>query len=188
MPEMETHVQPAEEKTVYGLLAEFDTPDEVLEAAEKVRDAGYTRWDVHTPFPVHGMDGAMGIRRTVLPKIVFAGGVTGAAVALLLQWFTNDFSYPFIVSGKPYFSLPAFIPVTFELTVLFAAITAVVSMLLLNRLPEWYNTVFTSERFRKVTDDRFFIVIEKRDPLFDAGRTRELLESAGAAAVESLED
>jgi len=186
MPEMETqNTKP--EKALYGLLAEFETPEEILEAAETVRDAGYRRWDVHSPFPVHGMDGAMGVRRTILPKVVFAAGAGGAAIALLLQWFTAAFNYPIIISGKPFFSLPAFIPVTFELTVLFSAIAAAVGMLVLNLLPEWHHPVFSSERFRRVTDDRFFIVIEAKDPEFDLDRTRGLLKSTRATAVEVLE-
>lgn len=188
MREMEkSNKAAAEETRLYGLLAEFDTPDEIIAAAESVRDAGYTKWDVHSPFPVHGMDGAMGIRRTILPMIVFGAGAAGTTTAIALQWFTNAFDYPFLISGKPFFSLPAFIPVAFELTILFAAVAAVVSMFAFNRLPEWHHPVFSSERFRRATDDRFFIVIEARDPKFDPERTGRLLRSTGATAVETLE-
>src|SRR3954451_14238831 len=114
-----------------GYMAEFDNVDATLAAAEKVRDAGYTCWDVHTPFPGHGIDEAMGIRPTVLPWLVLCGGVTGLVGALVLQWFCNAFDYPFLISGKPLLSVPAWIPVTFELTILCSALTAVFGMLLL---------------------------------------------------------
>ncbi len=188
MPEKEIQTQEPREPQVWGLLAEFEDPDVLLSAATEVRNAGYTRWDVHTPFPVHGMDRAMGVKRTILPWIVLLGGLTGCGVALFLQWYTNAFDYPFLISGKPYFSLPAFIPVTFELTVLISALAAVFGMLILNFLPEYYHPVFKSERFRRVTTDRFFIVIEARDPLFDRKRTAAFLESLDGLAVESLED
>ncbi len=173
---------------LFGLLAEFHSPDALLRAAERVRDAGYKRWDSHTPHPVHGLDDAMGVRPTILPWLALGGGVTGLAVALGLQWFTNAFNYPFIISGKPFFSLPANIPVMFELTVLFTAVGVFAWMLALNGLPRWHHPVFASERFQRATTDRYFIVIEARDPKFNEQETRELLESSGAVAVETLED
>jgi hypothetical protein len=188
MPEKEIQTQQPRAPELWGLLAEFEDPDVLLSAASEVRNAGYTRWDVHTPFPVHGMDRAMGVKRTILPWIVLLGGLAGCGLALFLQWYTNAFDYPFLISGKPYFSLPAFIPVTFELTVLLAALAAVFGMLILNLLPEYYHPVFKSERFRRVTTDRFFIVIEARDPLFDRKRTTAFLESLDGLAVEPLED
>ena len=174
------------EGALYGYLAEFDQPDALLAAAERVRDAGYTRWDCHTPFPVHGLDGAMGVRRTRLPYVVFASGLTGAACALLLQWFTNAFDYPFLISGKPVFSLPADIPVMFELTILFAAFGSLLGMLIANGLPQLYHPLHTSERFRRVTNDRFFLSIEASDPLFDPQRTLGLLQELGGAHVEEV--
>jgi hypothetical protein len=170
---------------IYGLLGEFDNPDGLVAAAEQVRKAGYTRWDVHTPFPVHGLDDAMGIRATRLPWIVLAAGLSGAGLAVLLQWWTNAVDYTFIISGKPYFSLPANIPVTFELTVLFAAVTAFVGMLALNGLPQLYHPLFGNDRFRRATSDRFFVVIEADDPQFDPRRTRDLLVSLGAEVSEA---
>ncbi len=175
-------------KAVAALLAEFRTPEAILEAAEKVRDAGYRAWDVHTPFPVHGMDGAMGIKRTILPWIILAGGAAGCLTGFLLQWFTNAFDYPIRVSGKPFLSLSAYFPIMFELTVLFSAITAFVGVMVLNRLPEYHHALFSSERFMRMTDDRFFLAIDARDARFDLEATRSLLESLGAAAVEAVED
>lgn len=184
---------------LYGLMAEFETPGQILHAAERVRDAGYKWWDCHTPFPVHGLDKAMGIRPTILPVLVFFGGLTGTILAIALQIFTNatNFSfwalvpvrgYDFLISGKPFISGPAFVPVTFELTVLLAALTTVGMLLLLNGLPRLYHPVFKSKRFARATDDRFFLVIEARDPKFSRTRTEELLKSLHPASIEALED
>jgi len=170
----------------YGYLVSFASVEQLLQAAARVRDAGYTRWDAHTPFVVHGLDKAMGIRPTILPYLVFGGGLTGAACGILLQWFTNAHDYPFLISGKPIFSLPANIPVAFETTVLFSAITALVGMLALNLLPQLSHPLHGSRSFKRATDDRFFISIEARDPIFDPAATRELLESLGGSAVEEV--
>lgn len=184
---------------LWGLLAEFDNPALLLRAAERVRDAGYSHWDCHTPFPVHGLDAAMGIRRTILPVLVFLGGLTGATLALGLQVFTNgtDLSiwalvwvtgYPFLISGKPLWSIPAFIPVMFELTVLLSALTSAFGMLLLNGLPRLSHPLFAQRRFARATDDRFFISIDARDPNFLRGRTESLLRSLGARTIEAVEE
>jgi hypothetical protein len=172
----------------FGYLAEFEDVESFLSAARQVRDAGYTHWDAHTPFVVHGLDEAMGIRKTILPWLVFGAGATGCAVGLGLQYWTNAVDYPFLISGKPFFSLPANIPVVFELTILFAAITAMFGMLILNGLPKLYHPVLKSKRFRRSTTDRFFISIEADDPRFDPAATRELIESLSPAAIEELED
>lgn len=171
-----------------GLLAEYTTPDALLAAARRVRESGFTRWDCHTPYPVHGIDGAMGIVRTRLPLFVFACGLTGAGLALLMQWWMNAFDYPFIISGKPYFSLPAFIPVMFEVTVLLSAIGTVLGMLMRNNLPEYYTPLFHSARFRRATDDRFFLAIDSRDARFDRKLTRKLLDGTNPVAVEELQE
>lgn len=186
-------------RTPYGLIAEFETPGQLLEAAEKVRKAGYRWWDCCTPFPVHGLDGAMGIKPTILPIMVFFAGLTGTFAAFALQAFTNaaDFSiwalvwvtgYPYLISGKPLISLPAFIPVIFEVTILLAALTAVFGMFTMNGLPRLHHPLFNSNRFRRVTDDRFFVVIEARDPKYFRSRTETFLESLGATAVEEVHD
>lgn len=180
------------------MLAEYEDVDSILHAANNVRKAGFTRWDVFTPFPVHGMNRAMGLRPTILPFLVAVAGATGAAIGLGLQLFTMATSvdllpvflqgYPFIISGKPYESIPAFIPVTFELTILLAAVTAFIGMILLNRLPRLYHPVFKSERFRRVTTDRFFIAVEADDPIYEHGRTESMLRELGASHVEQLTD
>jgi hypothetical protein len=171
----------------YGILAEFATPADLYHACERVRDAGFTRWDAHTPFPVHGLEGAMGLRRSPLPWIVLGMGLTGAALGFALQWWVHTTAYPLVISGKPYNAWPAFIPITFEVAVLFAALGAVLGMFGLNRLPMHYHPLFQSKVFERVTDDAFFISIESWDPRFDSSATRKLLESLGARSVELLE-
>lgn len=175
-------------KKIYGLLAELKTVEELIAGAETVRDAGYTKWDTHTPFPVHGLDDAMGLGPTRLPFAVLGAGLTGAAAGLGLQWYTNAFDYKLIISGKPFFSIPANIPVTFEVTVLLSALTAFVGMLAFNNLPMWYHSLFKSRRFARATSDRFFISIEAGDPKFDREATRRLLESIPGAVVEEVEE
>jgi hypothetical protein len=177
-----------EEPVLSGYLAEFADVDSIIRAAERVRDAGFRRWDVHSPFPIHGMDEAMGIRPTILPWLVAMGGVGGLLFGLVLQWFTMAYDYPYFISGKPLFSLPAFIPVMFECTIAGAAFTAVFGMIVLNKLPMLYNPVFKSERFRRVTNDRFFIVIDATDPRFDPRESEEFLRSLHPIAIERLED
>jgi mono/diheme cytochrome c family protein len=171
---------------VYGVLAEFKDPAALLAAARQVREAGIKHWDAHSPYPVHGLDGAMGTRMTRLPWLVFVGGVVGLLSALLLQWWTNTVDYPYNISGKPLFSLPANIPVIFELTVLFAGLAAFFGVLAFNVLPSHHHPLFSSESFRKVTTDGFFISIEARDPRFEPEKIEALLKLAGATSLETL--
>jgi hypothetical protein len=171
-----------------GLLAEYDTPAAAYHAAEKVRDAGYTKWDVHTPFPVHGMDHAMGLKPTPIGWISFTGGLTGGSLALLMQWWMNGHDYPLNIGGKPPFAPQAFVPVTFELTILLTAFATLFGMLGLNRLPQLYHWAFNSKRFERVTDDRFFVSVEALDPKFDAARTRALLESTRPLSLEAIDE
>jgi hypothetical protein len=171
----------------YGILAEFATPGDLYRACERVRDAGFTRWDAHSPFPVHGLDRAMGLRRSRLPWIVLVMALMGAAVGFGLQWWVHAKAYPLVISGKPFFTWPAFIPVTFELAVLFGALGAVFGMLGLNRLPMHHHPLFRSKVFERASDDAFFISIESWDARFDPSATRKLLESLGARSVELLE-
>lgn len=172
---------------VYGVLAEYEDVISLLAAARKVRDAGYKQWDTYTPIPIHGLDEAMGIRRTLLPWVVFGAGVTGGLLAFLMQWWMNGINYPFVVSGKPLLSVPAFIPIVFEVTILFSAIMTLVGMLMFNKLPALYHSVFRSRAFAsRVTTDRFFIGIEARDAAFDLARTREFLASTGSVNVETI--
>ncbi len=169
-----------------GLLAEYETATAIVEASMELRDAGYSRWDAHTPFPVHGLDDAMGLRSTKLPRLVLGAGILGGSLGLLLQYWTNAVDYPVIISGKPLFSIPANIPVMFEITILLAAISAFVGMLAFNGLPRLHHPVFSSANFRRATDDRFFISIEAEDPMFDNKKTRALLEQSGCVSIESL--
>jgi Ni/Fe-hydrogenase subunit HybB-like protein len=170
-----------------GVLLEFNDPDAMKAAAGKVREAGYEKWDAYSPFPVHGLDKKMGIKRTKLPYAVFAGGVTGALLGTALQYFTNAVDYPFISSGKPLSSIPAWIPVSFELTVLLAAFGAFLGMLVMNGLPRFWHPTFTSKRFARVTNDRFFIGIDADDPAFDREKTVEFLRNLGGTHIEFLE-
>lgn len=172
----------------FALLAEFNSTSEIFHACEGVRDAGYTQWDAHTPFPVHGLDGAMGLSRSKVPWVSLIAGLTGASLAFLLQWWISVKAYPLIISGKPYFSWQAFVPVTFEVGVLFAAFGAVLGMFHFNRIPQHYHPLFRSERFARASDDKFFISIEVADPKFNAAQTESLLNELGASHVEMVED
>ena len=172
----------------YGLLAQYEDVTSLKKAAERVRDAGYENWDCHTPFPVHGLDPAMGIRRTRLPYVIITGGFLGLMTAIVMQWWMNAVDYPFIISGKPFWSVPANVPIMFELTVLFSGITAFLSTLGRNGLPRFHHPLFNSDRFAAATDDKFFIAIEASDPKFDSAGTRELLEGTKPTSIESVVD
>jgi len=171
----------------YGLLAEFTSAAALLRACEKVRDAGFTRWDAHTPFPIHGLDRALGLPPSRVPWAVLVGALAGAAGAMLLQWWVAVVAYPLVVSGKPLFSYPAFVPITFELAVLGGVLGGLLAMLHLNRLPRLYHPLFHSKQFERVTDDRFFISIEAADPRFDPAQTHAWLASLGATGVETVD-
>jgi hypothetical protein len=172
----------------WGLLVEFEDPHALIAASEKVRDAGYRRWDTHTPFPVHGLNDAMGLKLTKLPLLTLAGGLTGVTGAMLMQWWMNAESYPLIISGKPLFSIPANIPVAFEATILLAAIATFIGMLVLNNLPMHHHPLLTLDRFKRATSDRFYLSIEASDPRFDLEQTRALAESLGGIHVEVVEE
>jgi hypothetical protein len=171
----------------YGALAEYAGPNELVEACERVRDAGFTRWDAHTPYPVHGLNRAMGMKASPLAWLVLAMGLGGAAVAFLLQAWVHTTAYPLVISGKPFLSWQAFVPVTFEVGVLGGALGAVFGMLGLNRLPMLHHPLFGSKRFERASDDGYFISIESWDSRFDAEATVQLLERTGATAVELVE-
>ena len=171
-----------------GYLIEFDDVHALIHACEKVRDAGYTRWDAHTPFPVHGLNDAMGLKPTPLPNLVFAGGLFGCLTGIALQWWMNAYSYPYLAAGKPIWSIPSNIPVIFELTVLFAALSAFLGMLVFNGLPRYHHPVFHGSGMQRVTNDHFAISIEADDPLFNPEATRAMAEQLGGIAVEALED
>lgn len=173
------------------LLAEFKSAHDVVHAAEKVRDAGYVRWDTHTPFPVHGMDKAMGLKDSRLGWIVIAFALTGLSGAFVMMHWMNGVDYPTIVGDKPAGApgtIPSMVPIMFELTVLLSAFGAVLGMFHLNGLPRHNHPVFVSERFRLASDDKFFISIEAEDPKFDVTATKTLLEDAHASHVEIIEE
>lgn len=177
-------VIPVEEK-VYGVVAEFPGPAELLSAAERMREAGFKRWDVHSPFPIHGMDDAMGAGQSRVGLIAGACGAIGLISAYLLQWWTQAVDYPLVIAGKPYNSYQAWVIVCFGLTILFSALGAVFGMLIINRLPMWFNGLFYSDRFSsKVNDDGFFISVEASDTHFDQWKTKDFLESIGGKHVE----
>lgn len=173
---------------VYGIMAEFADPTAIIHAAEKVRDAGYTRWDVYSPFPVHGMDQAMGVRRTVLPLAVAVAGLGMAGLGFFFQWGVSAELYPMVTQGKPFGGWQPFIPITFEFGVLGTAFTSLIGMLALNALPRFYHPLLKKDRFLGVSDDRFVVCIEARDEKFEPKATRKLLESAGATSVELVEE
>jgi len=172
----------------YGILARFETAPAVYEAACAVRDAGYRQWDVLTPFPVHGLNEAMGLRRSKVPVFTFIGGVTGFCTGMFVAWFMGAFNYPLIVGGKPYFS-PIFpFPVAYELTILLAAFGTLIGMFVLNRLPMHYHPVMNYDRFEHFTDDQFAIVIEAADPMFDIEGTRKMLEDLHPGEVTVISE
>jgi len=172
----------------YGLLAEFRNPSELYHAAEAFRKAGYRYFDTHSPFPIHGMNRAMGLGDSGVGFAALAGGITGFLSGIWLQWWTGEVDYPLNISGKPFFAFEPSIPVIFELTVLFAAFGAVIGMLLFNGLPRPYNPLFYSERFRRVTDDGFFLHVAATDRHFDRSRTHDLLSQLGAVHIEEIQD
>jgi hypothetical protein len=172
---------------LHGLIATFDTAPDVYHAAEKVRDAGYIFWDCITPFPIHGLDKAMGVKRSSVPKFSLTGGIIGLCTGMSMIWFMNASDYPLVVGGKPYFSPMFAFPVSYELTILFCAFATIGGMFFLNRLPMHYHPVLKADDIHRAMDDRFFIVIEARDPKFDGARTRALLEKAGGKDIKELE-
>ena len=169
-----------------GWMAEFENEHDLLHAAEKVRDAGYTKTDAFTPFPVHGIDHALGIKPTILPFIVLCAGLTGLFTALLMQWWMNGVDYKYIISGKPFGITPASIPVSFELTILFSAFTSVLGMLALNGLPRFSNPVFTNSKFDRATNDRFFLYVDATDKYYNRESVRELLSSVHANSLDEV--
>jgi mono/diheme cytochrome c family protein len=169
---------------LYGLLAEFDTPGELVEAARRVRDAGISDFDAYSPFPVHGIDPAMGIKRTILPLVVFGAGFAGAVGGAALQWYCNAHAWTWNISGKPTWSIPANIPIAYECGILIAAIVCFLGMWAFNKLPQVWHPLFRKDRFTRATDDGFFIGVDARDRRFDLEKTTRLLQDAGAIAVE----
>ena len=171
----------------YGISAAFDTVPELYQACEKIRDAGYSQWDALTPFPVHGLDAAMGVRRSKVPRFSLAGGLTGFVTGMSFIWWAGALEYPLIVGGKPYFSPMFAFPVSYELTILFAAFATIGGMFFLNKLPMHYHPVLKAPQFVRASDDRFYIVVEANDPKFNVTATRDLLAKIGGKDIVELE-
>jgi hypothetical protein len=173
---------------LHGIMGEFETPEQLLSAAKKARAAGYKHVDAYTPFPIEGLAHAIGFRWTAVPLITLIGGIGGGLTGFGLQYWCSAISYPINIAGRPLNSWPAFIPVTFELTVLGASIFAVVGMLALNKLPQPYHPVFNVERFAQGSTDRFFLLIEARDPKFDLTECARFLQGLPALHVSEVKD
>ena len=173
---------------LYGLVAEFESPTDLVAAARRAREEGYVRLDAYSPFPIHELTAALGLKRTRLPLAVLIGALVGLATALGMMWFSAVVHYPINVGGRPLASWPAFIPITFELTILFASLTAVFGMLGRNGLPMPYHPIFNAPRFALASRDRFFLCIEARDPKFDLERTSRFLADLGARVVSEVEE
>ena len=175
-------------KPVYGIVAEFDETPKVFKAAQKVRDAGYSKWDLHSPFPIHDIEKAMGFKPTKLPLMAGGAAIVGVTIAVLLQWGTSAYLYPTVVQGKPFEAWQPFVPIMFELGVLLTAFMCLFGMLALNGLPRWHHPLFTHDRFARVSNDRFFIVIEACDPSFEPTKVKKLLEEAGGQHITLVAD
>ena len=175
-------------ENTYGLIAEFDSPASVLQAAEKVRDAGYQRWDVFSPFPVHGLDKVMGLGNSRVGAFSFVFGAGAFIGTMLLIWYMNSFDYPILTGGKPTFSMPMSVVPSYILLVLGAALGAFIGMIALNELPRLHHSLFGKKRFELVSRDKFFLVIGAADEKFDATKTSQWLESIGGVNVEIVED
>lgn len=179
---------PTNSPITFGVLAEFANTSELIKAAAKVRDAGYRKYDVYSPFPIHGMDEAMGLKPSKLGWIVMAHAVLGLVGAVAFMIWTSSVDYPLNISGKPYINAPAFVPVAFEVTILLSAFGAVFGMFFLNNMPKHHNPLFNSDRFLRVTDDKFFICIESDDVLFETDKTTGFLKEIGATYTETVHD
>jgi hypothetical protein len=171
----------------YGLIARFETPGALMRGAAKVRDAGYKNWDCITPCPIHGLDDAMGLGRSRVPRISLCGGVTGFCTGMSMIFYMNGYDYRLTVGGKPFFSPLFAFPVSYELTILFTAFATIIGMFVLNGLPMHYHPVLNSEQMRRASDDQFFIVIEATDGRYDPAETRAFLTSVGGHEVAELE-
>jgi hypothetical protein len=167
----------------FGVLAEFIEADELVAAAARVRDLGYRNVECYSPLPVEGLADAIGFHRTRMPRVVLIGGIMGGTAGFALQYWTTVIDYPLNVGGRPLFSWPSFVPVVFEMTVLFAALSAVLGMLAMNGLPQPHHPLFAMPQFDRATQDRFFLTIRAQDPLFDEEKTRRLLVQLGAKEV-----
>jgi len=173
-------------KTLYGLGAEFSSAAALLEAAKKIYAHGFKKWDVYSPFPIHGMDHAMGFKRSRVSLFSLIGGFTGLTTAFVLIYYTSALNYPLIVQGKPYFALEPSLPIFFELTILLTAFGTILGLLLLTLLPRLHHPVFNWDRFQRATDDGFFLVLEVADPKFNPTASRQLLQGMGGTHITEI--
>ncbi|MCL4795856.1 MAG: DUF3341 domain-containing protein [Bryobacteraceae bacterium] len=171
----------------YGVIGDFDTPEDLLRAIRTARAAGYSKLEAYTPFPIHGIDEALGEGRSPLGKIVIVCGLAGLTLAILLQWWTGAIDYPLVVAGKPLFAFEPSVPIMFELSVLLAAFGAVLGMLALNKLPQYYHPAFNYSKWAGATNDRFLLAIEAKDPRFSAEEAITFLNAAGSRHSELVE-
>jgi len=178
----------AEAGKTYGIIAEFDTPAATMHAAETIRDAGFKKWDVFTPYPMHGLDKAMGMKSSKVGWFSFIGGVTGFTLGNLMIWWMNAYDYAIPIGGKPMYSPFSAFPPSYELTILLGSFGALLGMLFLNRLPRLHHPLLKHRRFALASHDKFFIVIETVDPKYSETETRKLLESAGSRHIEVVEE
>lgn len=170
----------------FGVLAEFANPADLMDAASAVNKAGYKHFDTYSPFPIHGMDEAMGLKPSKLGWIVLGHGIVGLLGGVALQSWAMSIAYPMHISGKPFLNFPAFVPVAFALVILLASFGAFMGMFFLNKLPRLHNPLFNSDRIAKATDDGFFLCIEAKDPAFSEKRAEELLKNLGATHIETI--
>ncbi|MEX0845687.1 MAG: DUF3341 domain-containing protein [Balneolaceae bacterium] len=175
-----------EQNNLYGVVAEFKTPKELIDVAKTMSGSGYSKFDTFSPFPIHGMDKAMKLEKSSLGWIVFVHGLLGLAIAFAMMYYMSVIDYQINISGKPFFNAPAWVPIAFELTVLFSSFGAVFGMFYLNGLPKLHNPLFNAKRFKKVTDDGFFACIEAEDDKFETEKVKKLFEEAGASHVEEV--
>ena len=174
--------------TLYGMVAEFDDPDALIKAAEAARLAGYKKMDAYTPFPLHELSHAIGYHHNTVPWLMAFGGITGTCTGLFLQWYTNAFDYPLNIGGKPLLSIPMYVPVMFECTVLFSAFAGFFGMWILNGLPRLHHPMFSAPNFERVTHDRFFLCIEAKDPQYDTEKVEAFLRSQEPIALSVVEE
>ncbi len=170
----------------WGLVGFVETAPHIYRTCEALRDAGYKKFDAHTPFPVHGLEHAMGLKPSRLPWIVLVCGTLGALSALAMMIWMNVIDYPMNIGGKPFLTIPSYVPITFELTILFSAIGTFFGNWGLSKLPRYYDPVMRHSSFHRATDDRFFVSVEAADPNFELARTRALLENLGVKDVEEV--
>ena len=171
----------------FGMVGFFETPAQIYHACESLRDAGYKAFDAHTPFPVHGLEQAMGLKRSRLPWIVLACAITGFSSALLMMVYMNVWDYPLVIGGKPFMTIPSYVPICFELTILFSAFGSFFGQWGLNGLPKFFDPIMQHPSFHRASDDRFFISVEAKDPNYDSNRTRQMLEGLGARELTEVQ-